>query len=470
MTFIHLLRAELELVTPSGVTAPESLTIGSVLSPDLPLARDGWGTPGRPGSPYVPGTSIAGSLRHQAEEERRPLLFGDITRETKSDGTPGDTTATASPVWVLGTQVVLPDDTDTQVRRHTAVNRHRAAAQERTLHSRELLPPGTTLLVWLRLDSEHEQSLLLDEVVALLSAWRPYIGRSRTTGHGQAQLLNVKHRPIDLTDPEGLRHWLLRGGPDLVDEHSTEIYRYARQGGPTALPHLFGQPLRFRVVDALHIGNGGFAERTSTRSSHSTILRDHLNRPVVPGSTWKGLLRGRCEFILRSVGIPACASVDDGTCGQCVVCESFGWTRRGGARGDAAGSAGARGRLLFTDSTIHEDRTTVRHHVPLDRVFGGARDHTLFAEEAVEGGALDLTIRVDGTIPESARAALLLALRDLADGRLGVGGGTTRGYGTLAPDAATDELLTAHCQDAMRTLSDHRAALHTSTTPEEVLA
>jgi hypothetical protein len=170
MTFIHLLRAELEFVTPSGITAPESLTIGSVLRPTLPLARDGWGTPGRPGAPYVPGTSIAGSLRHQAEAERRPLLFGDITRETKPDGTPGDTSATASPVWVLGTQVVLPEDTDIQVRRHTAVSRHRAAAQERTLHSRELLPPGTTLLVWLRLDSEHDQSPLLDEVVALLSA------------------------------------------------------------------------------------------------------------------------------------------------------------------------------------------------------------------------------------------------------------------------------------------------------------
>ncbi|WP_411574814.1 RAMP superfamily CRISPR-associated protein [Streptomyces fradiae] len=462
MSVVHILRAELELVTAGAVTAPESLTIGSVLRPDLPVARDA------EGRPYLPGTSLAGSLRQQAYRQgREEALFGTVRPGNGTDAPPSETVAIASPARVLGTRLELPQPP--QVRRRTAIDRHRAAAQPKTLHSHELLPPETKILLWLRLDTPSVQSPLLDELVDLLATWSPVVGRGRTTGHGQALLTRVLQRSIDLDTADGLRHWLMNGGPALVDDHATVVYDHTAQGGPATPSNLFGQPLEFRIADALHIGSGDVLDRPGRRTGISAILRDHDNLPIVPGSTWKGVLRSRCEFILRSVGLDACSSVGENTgpCGRCVLCTAFGWTERTGAHdqtppdAERPPSVGARGRLVFTDTVIRDGTVRIRNHVALDRVFGGARDEALYTEETIEDGTLTVRIRRDRDreVPELARAALLLALDDLATGRLGIGAGTTRGQGTLTALPATGHLLARERRTAVETLRQHHAAL-----------
>ncbi|KUJ38380.1 hypothetical protein ADL25_24475 [Streptomyces sp. NRRL F-5122] len=460
MSVVHILRAELELLTAGAVTAPESLTIGSVLHPDLPVARDAWGRP------YLPGTSLAGSLRQQAHRTgREEALFGNVRPGNGTDAPPSETIVVASPVRVLGTRLELPQPPET--RRRTAIDRHRAAARPQTLHSRELLPPETKILLWLRVDTPGLESPLLDEFVDLLAAWRPVVGRGRTTGHGQALLTRVLKRSIDLDSADGMQHWLMGGGPALVDDHATVVYDHAKNGGPGALPEVFEQPLEFRITDALHIGSGDVLDRPGRRTRISAILRDHDDLPIVPGSTWKGVLRARCEFILRSVGLDACSSVgdDSGPCGTCVLCAAFGWTERTRAHDQASPDAelppsiGARGRLVFTDTVIREGTVRIRNHVALDRVFGGARDEALYTEETIEDGTLTVRIRHDRDIPELARAALLLALDDLAAGRLGIGAGTTRGQGTLTVLPATGHLLARERPAAVETLRRLHAAL-----------
>ncbi|WP_407286463.1 RAMP superfamily CRISPR-associated protein [Streptomyces sp. BP-8] len=462
MSIIHILEAQLELTGPGAVAAPETHTVGSVLRPDLPLARDGWG------KPYLPSTSLTGSLRQQAPKDRRRNLFGDVFKDTDNSDKNGweTTTAIASPTRVLGTRLTLPEP-PVMRRRHTAIDRHRAAAKATTLHDRELLPPGTELTCWLRIDTETTESALVDEVIELLGAWRPRIGGGRTAGYGRAELITVRHRVIDLSTRDGLHHWLTVGGPQVVDDQATVVYDRAQQaGGAPDEPYLFGRPLEFRIADALHVGSGTFAERSGRRTGVAQVLRDHEDTPLVPGSTWKGVLRARVEYILRSVGIGnVCTSVKDGaagSCGACVVCEAFGWTERPGATthddGQPSKSVGARGRLLFADSPLREGSVKVRNHVAIDRVFGGARDEALYTEEAVEDCHLALHIRHDGAVPHAVRAALVLALADLADGAIGIGGGTTRGYGTLAAQPATSDWLTAERTTAVNTLRAHRAA------------
>ncbi|MGW2410131.1 RAMP superfamily CRISPR-associated protein [Streptomyces sp. NPDC001739] len=462
MSVVHILEAELELTGPGAVAAPEATTVGSVLRPDLPLARDGWG------NPYLPSTSLTGSLRQQAPGYRRRDLFGDVFKDADNSDKNGreQTTAIASPIRVLGTRLTLPEP-PVMRRRHTAIDRHRSAAKATTLHDRELLPPGTELTCWLRIDTNTTESPLVDEVIELLGAWRPRIGGGRTTGHGRAELITVRHRVIDLSTRHGLHHWLTVGGPQMVDDQATVVYDRARQaGGAPDEPYLFGRPLEFRIVDALHIGSGTFAERAGRETGVAQVLRDHEDTPLVPGSTWKGVLRARVEFILRSVGIGnVCTSVKDGvagSCGACVVCQAFGWTEGPGTtthdNGERSKSVGARGRLLFADSPIREGSIKVRNHVAIDRVFGGARDEALYTEETVEDGHLALHIRHDGAVPDAVRAALVLALGDLADGAIGIGGGTTRGYGTLAAQPETHDWLTADRTTAVNTLRTHGVA------------
>lgn len=479
----NLYELTLTLDTPGAVSAPESRGPGSALDDALPVARD------HEGHPAVPATSLAGSLRAHAAARELDLLF--LFGGTRKEPDPEDprrerTVAVASPVRFLGTRTELPRNTPQPLHRtRNAVDRHRAAPAPNPLFTRELLPPGARITVWLRLDADpiapgtpaeeraeaHERADRTAEERAkaledVLATWRPVIGGARGTGNGRARLTAVHRRTLDLADPADRRRWLLKGGPGLFDDAEDVTEDVIRDGvGDRAEgPFLLGRVLAFDIVDALHIGTGRTAEDSHTaeaetedddtarkgrrHTKRALLHRDHSNCPAVPGSTWKGLLRARCEFILRSLGENACAPVSTKTapatdstetptaveCETCRICHAFGHT-------------GRRGRLVFLDSpllaptprpTPTPAKVTCRNHVSLDRVTSGAADGALYTHEVVEEARAELRILDEPPDPANAPPldpllwhVLVLALYDLHTGAFGVGHATTRGYGTL---------------------------------------
>lgn len=488
----------LTLDTAGAVSAPESRGPDSAGDDALPVARD------HEGRPAVPATSLAGSLRAHAAARDLDLLSlfgGTRTEPDPEDPRRERTVLVASPVRFLGTRTELPRNAP-QPLHHTrnAIDRHRAAPAPNPLFARELLPPGTRITVWLRLDADpvapgspaeeraeaheradrtaKERAKALEDILA---TWRPVIGGSRGTGNGRARLTAVRRRTLDLADPADRRRWLLKGGPGLFDDAEDVTEDVTRDGVRERAegPLLLGRALTFDVVDALHIGTGRTAEDSHTaearveavqededtagkgrRGTKRALLhRDHANHPAVPGSTWRGLLRTRCEFILRSLGEDACTPVSTRTaqatgrtdttdmthtaetpgaaeCGSCRICHAFGHT-------------GRRGRLVFLDSpllatapaptpTPTPAAVTCRNHVSLDRVTSGAADGALYTHEVVEEARAELRILDEPPNPAGAepldpllRHVLVLALYDLHTGAFGIGHATTRGYGTL---------------------------------------
>lgn len=495
-TTIHLYELTLVLDTPGGVAAPESRpTDTSALAP-LPLARDA------DGRPHVPATSLAGSLRAHAEQAvpgGAAPLFGSVGtgrgehREGDAAGAVGaagganaeddeddeaGVDATASRIRFLGTRTTLPEEaSEPLLRASTAIDRDRGAAASSTLRTRELLPPGTTVTVWLRVDDPDAAG----EVERLLPTWSPRVGGGRTTGHGRARLTRVTRRVLDLATREGRRVWLTRGGPALFDATAATVIHTAPAAGPdpgtgpggAPAPRVFPAPLRFAIVDPLHVGSGSSEDRGHHATDVARHLRDHRGRPVVPGTTWKGVLRSRCEFILRSLadaepqdlggdGPPAPAFA--------ALAAAFGHTE------PTETSEGLRGRLVFLDSPVHDARTAVRNHVGLDRFTGGAAPGVLYTEEVVERGRVELTLLDEPSDPQAGpldpvvRDVLLLALYDLHTGALGIGGGTTRGYGTLRGHAETAEFLEQEAPAARRRLAAAFPAPDADPVSEEVPA
>ncbi|MFC4627999.1 RAMP superfamily CRISPR-associated protein [Promicromonospora alba] len=435
MTVVNLAQATLRLESAGGVTAPETRGVGSVVLPSLPLARD------VDGRPTVPATSIAGSLRQAVAPADRDGLFGHVTYTS-----PEKTRTAVSRLWVLGTRVT-PSALTTE-RRRTAVDRHRAAAAAGALFDREALPAGSTIEVWLRLDDTPDQrgDIAIDD---LLSRWRPRIGAGRSTGLGRAVVTQVRHVRLDLSDDGDLLRWLTTGGPALFDDVAPTPVTATDDDQRLFADEKFDGLLTFVVTDALHIGSGR-RQNDDEGPRTALILRDG-NQPIVPGSTWKGVLRSRVELVLRSVGsFGVCSSVSaDGPCGTCPVCETFGWTARD--LGDRT-VVGARSRLAFLDSSVTGATVRTRNHVAIDRVFGGASRGLLFSEEVVVSGQVTCDLRWDGSFdapPDGGplgldplvRDALVLAFQDLAEGIAGIGAGTTRGNGTLTPDPLTARWL-----------------------------
>jgi CRISPR/Cas system CSM-associated protein Csm3 (group 7 of RAMP superfamily) len=432
MTIIGLVRIDLVLQSAGGVSAPELRT-----AVDLPLSRRR-GDSQSDDEVWTPPTSLAGSLRAHASEQAE-RWFGSAP---PTAGRAGDAQQLEpSRVRFLGSETTLPSKT--AVRSSTAIDPCRGSALTSTLRSREVAPVGTTVSLFLRLDQPPGTDDL-DEFAGLVQTWRPIIGRGRSTGHGRARVTRVAWRRLDLHTADGLRLWLTAGRVGLFPAGDGWDKVSTPPASRDPEPEL---DLRFTIVSALHLGAG--TPTSQDGRTRNAIERDG-GKPLLPGTTWKGLLRSRCGYILRSCGHTACLAPAEDSCGVCMLCDLFGWSGDGGQAGTPIGRVG---RITTHDSVIDGAVEGHRNHVGIDRFTGGARRGLLFSDEIVAEGSVSL--RVDVTGPASGarltpaeRGLLLHVVRDLHDGLIGVGHATTRGYGSLRLSAesatALDELAPSH--------------------------
>ncbi|MEV0359415.1 RAMP superfamily CRISPR-associated protein [Nocardia sp. NPDC050697] len=400
-----LFTVRLRLATAGGVSAPEDLRTETLTSPDgevrvrntRPLRRD------PTGAPHLPGTTIAGSLR--AHCTTIPALrdaFGPA---------PGAETRTASPIQVLGS--ITRTTTPPQHRGRTAIDRHRAAARTHTLHWNETLVAGTEFDIFLRWDDATEEQLTALD--AALGHWNPRLGAGASLGAGRAQVIALGHRSYDLRSEAGLTDWLAITGPaDYPAPHPLTPE-------PPPAPLL---QRTLRIVEALHIGTGTTRPADGGGDGEIADIVTRNGTPIVPGSTLKGVLRSRVEYICRVLGAPACEHAD---CGHCRPCLLFGH----GAP-DENGTPG-RARIAIGDAEIRHARREQRRHVAIDRFTGGARNQLLYTHDVITTGEFDLVIDHLGEHePDPTDLALLTAaLDDLHDGLIGLGARTTAGYGTV---------------------------------------
>ncbi len=361
------------------------------------------------GRPWVPGSALAGSLRahlRQADPQEEVRLMGSRPPRDQAEAA----ARTVSPLWIVGS-VFTPDGggdpaAALEIAGQTAVDRERGAAAAGSLRFSRLAACGGTLTVYLRHEPGRGRSLA-DGDLRLIAGWRPAIGRDRTRGGGRAALASLRYGTVDPATPAGAEAWLSHGGPGLFEAVATqEIPGSAADGEPWL-------EARFEIVDGLLAGDATSGPVARTRR--------RLGQPLIPGSTWKGIIRSRAEYIIRSVYGQQAACRKPAGCGQCVTCQVF-------------GHQGQRGRLAFGDSHIEKARDTsspVRTHVGIDRVTGGARDALLFQTAPLAGGELRLRIDALGDVEPWVGAVIRHVLRDIGDGLVGVGSRTTRGLGTL---------------------------------------
>jgi CRISPR/Cas system CSM-associated protein Csm3 (group 7 of RAMP superfamily) len=400
---ITVVLAVIETDAGWSVGAPETGT--AAVERDLLVDRNG--------DPWVPPSALAGSLRaHLAEHSADEDLMGSRPPDPSSDEPPessGGERLEPSRLWLLGTRIrdrnrdAAPG---TEVVASTAVDPRRRSALPTSLRHTRQVRRDTRVELYLQHDGP-----LTDTDLHLLATWRPAIGRDRTRGGGSARLARLAYRAYDLDDADQLLAWLQTTGPGRFTSLSDVVI--------PAPPDTTVLSADFEIVDPLHLGTGSDRIKIENgRKTTQAVSRTRGGRPLIPGSTWKGLFRARTGYILRSrFGETAACTLQTG-CGQCRLCGLF-------------GSTGNRGRLAFRDSALSRARPTSRTHVAIDRVSAGARDKLLFNRQVVEAGRFTLLIHELEPVTAWERNLLLHVVRDLDDGLIGVGGGAQRGDGTV---------------------------------------
>ena len=424
-TMIHYFSVELELCEPGAVLEPVETTDAAEANAHLDMrpARD------HEGRWTMPATSVAGSMRDHLAKTH-PGLAEEVMGFFAPDG------AHPSSLRILGTRLV--DDVRLLDEHSTAIDRHRGAAANRTLRHIQVLPEGARFEVFLRWDDPKFSQLEI--VLEEIGRWRPFLGASVSSGHGACRVTQARHGVLDLGTAEGMLAFLTQGGPELAK--TVAVAPVALADG-ARVEHL---AFSFELASALHVGTG---QTTGDKPKVATVFR-RCDNPAISGRTLRGVFRSRAEFILRSVGVDACANDD---CGSCVICTLFGHS----ADDPTSASVGLRSSLRFLDTVIVDAQVTRRSHVAIDRFTGGATPGLLFTDEVVDRGRFQVRVnRLGGTDEQwkLAEALLVLVAQDLHDGYVAIGGATTRGQGTVRLTSAQPEEL-ANAQEAIKVLVDN---------------
>ncbi len=459
------------------LTSP--LSVGGLVGDpdvDLPLART------VAGDWLIPGSSVAGALRHFAHDaigetsSRERLLadvFGDIAQP--SDG-----------AAALHVHDAIFEASHIEVRDRNGIDRHTGAAAGHILYRRELIATASRARFCLTLElpsdktRRAERERVLATLIGALGTGEVVLGASTSSGLGRVQLEDVT-TTIEPLDRETLLGALR--GEGLASHTLPEPF----QGAPATT---FCLTWKSKAPMMSKAGRDGVAIDGLPLVGR---VDDKLIAFVLPGSAIKGRLRSLAEYICRTVArIDTTPDTFLEQLSQLTVVERLFGAATRHERKPWAGRAGthaglkpvvAQGRLKHGRSAIDvddcrlaemprdlweaisnatrsdqgqglqevvgkldangwgrtsEQRLDIGYHVAIDRWTGAAADQLLFsALEPQLPGPHEFRFRLhperlgDDGVGRAALFLWLLVLREVTTGSVGFGFGANRGYGAM---------------------------------------
>ena len=259
----------------------------------------------------------------------------------------------------------------------------------------------------------------LEETLAAVDRGEIRFGGFHTIGYGRVALLNVYRATYQMTKAEDRKAWAdqtnlyaVNGAADVTDAIRKEsagtqdgIYRIQVQ-------MRFDEPL---LIKADTIDEGRMEKSLGKRDEDKRLpdtmnLINSLKEYIIPGSSLKGVFRGRMNTIADYMGIEA-KDLD-------AVFEN-------------------RSRISFEDAILTGEKALEQTRIRINKISGGVKNKALFSECLVGGKAeLELYIKerknkdTNSELSNKSCVALLLyVLRDLMIGAVTLGSGASIGRG-----------------------------------------
>jgi len=434
------------------------------------------------GKPLLPGTSIAGALRNYLRE--RALGYGkkengDSLATTLFGGFRGDDEGAQSPLIVFDAP---GHSAGMELRDGVAIDPETRTAADEKKFDMQLLAAGSTFDLRFELAANENSVELLNALATALQGLEDgqvTLGARKRRGFGQVTVTNWKFWKYDLSKQNDLLAWLTSehpqekdGKPTLWKDAPTVTTLENDKNEKNAIAKLLGVQLdgkderskahltaTFSIDGTLMIRSGFGASDSGPDMVHLHSPRAGKEErvPVIPGTSWAGVLRQRALKIARTVSNDIKAIDKNGETrtkkvkGETVdvlkaevfVDEMFGPSsiERGNKNVKAS-------RVYIKESEIKDSTSLVVTRVKIDRFTGGAYESALFSEQPVVGKietqvTLDLTLRKKAQSEtsedtqktekefEAEMGLLLLLLKDLWTGDLPIGGESSVGRGRL---------------------------------------
>jgi CRISPR/Cas system CSM-associated protein Csm3 (group 7 of RAMP superfamily) len=457
LTHYYVARIALETVTPLSVSAGGADGVF-----DIALVRDANGLPA------VPGSTIAGVLRHLYwelhQQDGMEDLFGyqhgdqgQPSRLHISWGAIQDSKGVPVEGLLLG-KVGKDRLTDTLLRAALATDAsratrdrvrigHRGAAAHTGKFDRAVLPAGYRFSAELALWSDLAKDPHWQQVLDLHAHPLFRLGGGTRAGLGRIKAAKVHTGHFDLGTTQGRKGFagLPRGLGNTAGLQSLTLKPVAGRD------RYLTATLKLKPRGFWRIGQGDQPTKFDSNGKPADLLPkleprvDWQTTPakagaaqlLIPASSIKGAMAHRLAFHANRLAgrwadavLPAHPNYDKSN--DCEEVKSLFGFACDDKTAAAPAERGQAGHLFIDDAflafTPHD--LTLMMHNAIDRFTGGVREHMLFMEELVWKKEIAITLTLDTKgVTEAARVALGYALDDLCQGRLAIGGGAAKGHG-----------------------------------------
>ena len=444
---------------------------------DSTVARDANGLP------YIPGSSLAGVIRHAMEkhhEADQNLPDMNDWMGCQSDGRVEGSRLIVSEAKILDSSgkpadglLEAPepgDDYKDPLLRHFTADRlpirqhvrisHHGTAEDMGKFDEEVVPVGTRFCFEMELmaDEEKKSAGLMDGILRSIAADTFRIGSGTRSGFGAMKIVSIGRRDIDLTKEldvylsksSGLNpEWegFEQIDPSGLKSHDDGFIRYTLTLKPADFM-FFGSGFGSEDADMTYVRNPAVIWSKAGTGSFSEAAEEKFI--LIPASSVKGALSHRTAYYYNQIKeifaddskrfadelLPdeLKAQLEEHTGDRNAAVKAL-----FGSAGDDNGEGKACGLAIFTDVTAQNTagaKSKLLNHVSIDRFTGGAINGALFNEETlfVKGAQFSMEILVSKKEAEKdpqVIEAFEKALDDVTDGLLPLGGGVNRGNGTF---------------------------------------
>ncbi len=429
-------------------TAPVSVGSGNKsIMTDAPVVRD------VNGLPYIPGTAIAGLIRHSLEETERLSLMGSQSKGSQLVVTEAKILDCHGKVidglvdWAhLDEDVSLFLNLYKQlpIRQHVRIG-HRGATVKGGKFDEEVVVKGTRFCFELEMSAcdkkeEEKFQMILDAIRSC--SFR--IGAGSRSGFGSIKVISCKKRLVDFSDRESMKWYLDKpaslssdwSGDELevdtlADKHWTE-FRLVLNPSDFIL---FGSGMGNENADVAFVTEPmiDWGSGIGTRVDAERVL-------LVPAASVKGAIAHRVAYYYNkrqgyyADKLPEGTKVEDFVGKKNPAVKALFGSEGNKIEGRIVDKQ--RGNVLVSD-IIQQKRADSRkkllNHVSIDRFTGGTIDGALYSEEVLyakeENISLSLLVNKTALQEPGVEEALVCTLKDLCSSMLPLGGGVNRGHG-----------------------------------------
>lgn len=404
------------------------------------------------GLPYIPGTSIAGVIRHAIGEENAKSFFGYNDRD-KSENSIGSEIIFTHALMIGKEGYVIEGlneidfyDKDfysqfktLPIRQHNSIDA-KGTVKDGGKFDEQVVYKGTRFCFEIEKISMQEEDVDFINVINTLYAGDMRLGGGTRAGFGEIKVISCQHIVLNLADKKGLSKYIAKTsslndvfwndvketGDPKIDSSKLDIYELTLQPDDF---FLFGSGFGNDNADMTPV-----KESVIVWENNKPYFKD--NYILIPASSVKGAVSHRVAYRHnRLSGIYADTIAKDEYKNH-VGNKNAAVKALFGSEGDKPEEI-TRGNVILSDVLMSQGtmKEKVLNHVAIDRFTGGAIDGALFQEEVIYGvgNTFNLIFQVQKTTyPDKAIEAFEYALNDICIGMLPLGGGVNRGHGSFS--------------------------------------